>query len=82
MMDNSIHYLIKDDMVFVQEWNIFHFISEETNRPSWSKALDEHLTGNHINLLMKRQYSGQKRRMSSNDALRRFVEFVSAIHFR
>ena len=78
MMDNKIHNLIKDDMVFVQEWNIFHFISEEANRPSWSKALDEYLTGNHINLMMKRKYSGQKRRMSSNDALRHFVEFVSA----
>ncbi len=77
-MDNKIHNLIKDDTAFVQEENIFHFIKDESSRPNWSKALDDYLTDNHINLIMKRKYSGQKRRMSSNVALRHFVEFVSA----
>ena len=78
MMDSTIHNLIKDDVVFVQEGNVCHFIKEEASRPDWSKALDEYLTGNHVNLMMKRKYSGQKRRMNSNEALRHFVEFVSA----
>ena len=77
-MDHNIRNLFRDDMDFVQEGNVCHFINEEISRPNWSKALDEYLTDNHINLMMKRKYAGQRRRMSSNDALRHFVEFVSA----
>jgi len=77
-MDHSIHKLIREDIAFVQEGNICHFINEEISRPNWSKALDEFLTDNHINLMMKRKYSGQRRKMNSNQALRHFVEFVSA----
>ena len=73
-----IRNLMKDGMEFVQEGNVFHFLNGESSRPEWSKALDAYLTGNHINLMMKRKYSGQKRRMSSNDALRHLVEFFSA----
>lgn len=73
-----IRNLIRDDMDFVREGNVFHFIMDEASRPAWSRALDEYLTGNQVNLMMKRRYSGQKRRMSSNDALRRFSAFVSA----
>ena len=73
-----IHNLIKEDMDYVREENVFHFVTDEAARPAWSKALDEYLTGNQVNLMMKRRYSGQKRRMNSNDALRHFVEFVSA----
>ena len=70
--------MIKDDMDYIQEGNVFHFLTNENSRPGWSKALDEYLTGNQINLMMKRRYSGQKRRMKLNDSLRHFVEFVSA----
>ena len=73
-----IHNLIKDDMDYVREGNVFHFVTDEAARPAWSKALDEYLTGTPVNLMMKRRYSGQKRRMNSNDALRHFVEYVSA----
>ena len=79
MKDSKIHSLIKDDMAFVQEGNICHFINDEISRPNWSKALNEYLTANRIHLMMKRKYAGQKRRMNSNDALRHFVEFVSGI---
>ena len=73
-----IRNMIKDDMDYIQEGNVFHFLTDENSRPGWSKALDEYLTGNQINLMMKRRYSGQKRRMKLNDSLRHFVEFVSA----
>lgn len=77
-MDHLIRNLIQDDLDYVQEGNVCHFLKDETSRPNWSKALDEYLTSNHINLMMKRRYSGQKRRMSSNEALRHFAEFVAA----
>ena len=73
-----IHNLIKADMDYTREGSVFHFVTDEAARPAWSKALDEYLTGTPVNLMMKRRYSGQKRRMNSNDALRHFVEFVSA----
>ena len=78
MMDHIMDSLMKDDTAFVREGNVCHFISEENSRPDWSKALNDYLAANHINLMMKRKYAGQKRRMNSNAALRRFVEFVSA----
>ena len=73
-----IRELLKEDMDYVREGNVFHFVTDEASRPAWSRALDEYLTGNQVNLMMKRRYAGQKRRMNSNDALRHFVEFVSA----
>ena len=73
-----IRELIKEDMDYIREGNVFHFLTEETSRPQWSKALDDYLAGNHINLMMKRRYSAQKKTMSSNGALRHFAEFVSA----
>ena len=73
-----IRSLIKDDLDFVQEGNVCHFLKEELPRPRWSKALDDYLTGNHIDLMMKRRYSVQKRRMRANEALRRFVAYASA----
>lgn len=72
-----IRELLKEDMDFVREGNVFHFMTDEASRPAWSKALDEYLTGNPVNLMMKRRYSGQKRRMNANDALRHFAAFVS-----
>ena len=59
-----VRSLIKEDMDFVREGNIFHFLKDDASRPAWSRALDDYLTGNHINLMMKRKYSGQKRRMA------------------
>ena len=73
-----IRGLIKDDMDYVREGNVFHFVTDEAARPAWSKALDEYLTGSSVNLMMKRRYSGQKRRINSNEALRHFAAFVSA----
>ena len=70
-----IRSLIKEDVDYIQEGNIFHFLREDASRPAWSRALDDYLTGNHIDLMMKRKYSGQKRRMNSNEALRHFVEY-------
>ena len=78
MMDIDIRDLIRDDMDFVREGNICRFLAEEASRPGWSKALDDYLTGNHINLMMKRRYAGEKRRMNSNEALRHFTEYVRA----
>lgn len=78
MTDDMIRSLIKDDAVYVREGNVFRFISDGISRPEGSKALDAYLTGSRINLMMKRKYAGQRRRMNSNDALRHFAEFVSA----
>ena len=77
-MDNRIRSLIREDLDFVQEGNVFHFLKDERERPAWSRALDDYLTGSRVNLMMKRRYSGQKRRMRANEALRHFTEFVSA----
>ena len=50
-----IRSLIKDDMDYVREGNVFHFVTDEAARPAWSKALDEYLTGTPVNLMMKRR---------------------------
>ena len=53
--------LIKEDVDFVREGNIFHFLKDDASRPAWSRALDDYLTGNHINLMMKRRNGGWAR---------------------
>ena len=73
-----IRSLFRDDVEFVREGNVFHFLIDDAQRPAWSRMLNEYLTGNQINLMMKRRYAGQRRRMRANEALRHFTEFVSA----
>lgn len=71
--------LIKENISYTEEGNIFHFILDDENRPQWSKALDSYLVGNHIDLQMKQRYAEQREIMTKDVKRKRFVDFVSAV---
>ncbi|MBD5116602.1 MAG: class I SAM-dependent methyltransferase [Ruminococcaceae bacterium] len=71
--------LIKENISYTEEGNIFHFIPDDESRPQWSKALDSYLAGNHIDLQMKRRYAEQQEIMTKDVKRKRFVDFVSAV---
>ena len=70
--------LIRSDTCYRKDGRIFHFILNEEERPAWSKALEDYLVSNRVNLQMKRKYSCQRRMMTSNEKKKRFVDAVSS----
>lgn len=71
--------LIKENIPYLEEGNIVHFILDDESRPRWSKALDSYLVSNHIDLQMKRRYEEQREIMTKDLKRKRFVDFVSAV---
>ena len=71
--------LIKENILYKEEGNIFHFILNDERRPQWSKALDSYLVSNHIDLQMKKRYAEQREIMTKDVKRKRFVDFVSAV---
>lgn len=71
--------LIKDGIPFSIENNIVHFILNDEERPWWSKQLEGFYKQSNKPLNMSRNYTSQKRIMTSDPAKNRFVEFVSNI---
>ena len=69
--------LIKENISYTEEGNIFHFILDDESRPQWSKALDGYLAG--IDLQMKRKYAEQREIMTKDAKRKRFVDFVSEV---
>ena len=72
--------LIKDHLSYTLQGNIVHFISDEDQRPFWSKALNAYLTENHVDLRMRQRYEEQCVEMAKDAIHRRFVDFVSSVH--
>lgn len=73
-----ISSIIKENISYTKDGNIYHFILNDESRPRWSKALDSFLAGNHIDLHMDRRYIEQREIMTKDEKRKRFVDFVSA----
>lgn len=71
--------IIKENILYIEEGNIFHFILDDESRPQWSKALDSYLADNNIDLQMKKRYAEQREIMTKDARRKRFVDFVSAV---
>ena len=70
--------LIRSDICYQRDGKIFHFILNEEERPAWSRALEDYLAGNRINLQMKRKYSFQKRMTMKDEKKRHFANTVAS----
>ncbi len=71
--------IIKKDLAYTKEKNLYSFIKTEEERPYWSKALEYYYANNKNALQMKRMYKWQCKRMLDNEALWDFVEYVSNV---
>lgn len=71
--------IIKDNVHYIKDGNIIHFIFSDEERPQWSKILNTYLTDTHINLNMEHKYLNLKNIIANDDKLKRFVDFVSHV---
>ena len=46
----DITSIIKDNIFFTKDKNIFYFIQNDNDRPGWSKAVDDYLGGQKASL--------------------------------
>ena len=70
--------LIRNDIPYQRDGKIFHFILNEEERPAWSRALEDYLVSNRVNLQMKRKYTYQKQMMTRDEKRKHFVDAVSS----
>lgn len=75
-----IEQLIKCNVLYMEDGNIIHFILDDESRPDWSKALDGYFVNNHIDLQMKKRYTGQRKAMTRDEKLKHFVDFVAGVN--
>ena len=71
--------LIKENVEYVEEGKVVHFILDEDSRPNWSKALNASLVADNTDLQMKERYVSQRAMMNKDDAHKRFTNFVSEV---
>lgn len=59
--------------------NIVHFITDESDRPYWSKVFNQSLVASNTDLQMEKRYNFQRTVMNKDDAHKRFTKFVSEV---
>lgn len=75
-----IFEMIKEEIPYKQDGNIIHFITDDDERPYWSKALNGYFVDNQIELQMSLQYEKQRTYMTQDKEHRRFVDTVASNH--
>ncbi len=74
---NNISTIIQENIPFSTDENVVHFITNDDDRPWWSKQLEGYFLQGNKKLNMVRNYQSQKHIMSSDPSKSRFIEFVS-----
>lgn len=72
----NIQSVIEKGRKYSVNGNIYGFITDEADRPEWSKRLNAHLTGNGIDLKMEQRYRHNMAK-AENPVFARFFDFVS-----
>ncbi len=74
----NLDAVLKESVPYSVEGNILHFILKEEDRPEWSRALDQHLVTNKVDLKMSEKYQRQKNEALKDEKRRRFFDFILA----
>lgn len=69
--------LIKDEMTYIREKNILHFIKAEDERPRWSKALDDWFANNPKALHMKRKYAFHCKKINDDVQMASYFQYIT-----
>ena len=73
----DITLLIKDGTSFTKEKNVFHFFTDEAERPKWSTALDNYYTKNSRHLQMKRMYKIHCENVKSDSQMAKYFQYIT-----
>ena len=69
--------IIQENAAYIRENNIFHFILDASERPWWSKQLEDYYMNSGVKLNMVQNYKSQRRIMTLERCRKRFMDFVS-----
>lgn len=75
----DIKSLLKENAHYRKDGNTVHFIMDEEARPAWSRALNNYLVENKVDLKMAERYEEQSGMAKADEKRRRFYDFVSAL---
>lgn len=73
----GITSLIKEGIPFTKEKNVFHFITDDAERPNWSKALDNYFAKNPRHLQMKRMYKFHCENVKSDSQMANYFRYIT-----
>ncbi len=74
----NINLLIKDGIYFTRENNTYHFISDENDRPWWSKALDNSYDNSSNDLFMESQYEIHNIHVNDDIQMIDFFQYITS----
>lgn len=74
----DINLLIKEGIYFTRENNVYHFFSDENERPWWSKALDASYANSTSDILMESQYKYHNIHVNDDNQMTEFFQYITA----
>ena len=75
----DINSLIKSEINYSREENVYHFISSEAERPRWSIILDDYHKRNPHELQMKRQYQFHCDTISTDVQKEKYFQYITEL---
>ena len=75
----NINSLIKSDINYTNEKNVYHFISSEVERPQWSIILDNYYKNNPNQLQIKRQYKVHLNNIGTDAQKKNFFQYITEL---
>lgn len=75
----DIKSLLKENVEYRKDGNTVHFIVNEEERPEWSRALNDYLVTNKVDLKMAERYETHVNIAKEDVKRKHFSDFVSAV---
>lgn len=74
-----IQSLIKPEINYTTNGNVYYFITDESERPFWSRMLDDYYNANPRHLQMKRQYKLHCDNIRTDPQKRDYLQFITEL---
>ncbi len=75
----NINLLIKSDIDYTNEKNVYHFISSEVERPQWSINLDNYYKNNPNQLQIERQYKIHLNNIGTDTQKKKYFQYITEL---
>lgn len=75
----DINTLIKSEINYTSEKNVYHFIASAIERPQWSIILDNYLKNNPNQLQIKRQYKFHLNNINTDAQKKKYFQYITEL---
>ena len=75
----DINTLIKSEIKYTNEKNVYHFIASATERPQWSIILDNYHKNNPNQLQIKRQYKFHLNNIDTDVQKKNYFHYITEL---